>query len=156
MAITYTKPSGSVNPTSTFLPVNIGGTFENSSIKQDSRYQTATELTTVDNLGNSYGFKVDYPNQVISMGDFDYISNGSSIIIDDLSAIINISANLAIGIGCTDPSSTLSLYAENFQFGANFIRFNGSLTSGTASGASGQHLKINVNGTNYKIALLNP
>lgn len=156
MAITYTKPSGSVNPTSTFLPVNIGGTFENSNIKQDSRYQTATELTTVDNFGNSYGFKVDYTNQVISMGDFDGINFGSAIIIDDLSAIINISANLSIGIVCTDPSSVMSLSAGNFILGTNLIRFNGSLTSGTASGASGQHLQINVNGTNYKIALLNP
>lgn len=156
MAITYTKPSGSVNPTSTFLPVNIGGTFENSSIKQDSRYQTATELTTVDNSGSSYGFKVDYTNQTISMGDFDGINFGSAIIIDDLSAIINISANLGIGITCSDPLSQITLTAENFALIANSIRFNGSLTSGTASGASGQHLKINVNGTNYKIALLNP
>ena len=152
MAITYTKPSGSVNPTSTFLPVNIGGTFENSSIKQDSRYQTATELTTVDNLGNSYGFKVNYTNQVISMGDFDGINFGSAIIIDDLSAIISIAASQIISMASTD----INLAAGNFNLGTNFIRFNGSLTSGTASGASGQHLKINVNGTNYKIALLNP
>jgi hypothetical protein len=156
MAIIYTRPSGSVNPTSTFLPVNIGGTFENSSIKQDSRYQTATELTTVDNLGNSYGFKVDYTNQAILMGDFDGINFGTSININDLSAIINISANLAVGITCPDPTSTITLGAENFNFSANFIRLNGSLLSGTASGASGQHLKINVNGTNYKISLLNP
>lgn len=152
MAITYTKPSGSVNPTSTFLPVNIGGTFENSSIKQDSRYQTATELTTVDNSGSSYGFKVDYTNQVISMGDFDGINFGSAIIIDDLAAIISIAASQIISMASTD----INLTAGNFVLGTNLIRFNGSLTSGTASGASGQHLQINVNGTNYKIALLNP
>lgn len=152
MAITYTKPSGSVNPTSTFLPVNIGGTFENSSIKQDSRYQTATELTTVDNSGSSYGFKVDYTNQVISMGDFNGINFGSAIVIDDLAAVISIASGQIISMASTD----INLVAGNFTLGANFISFNGSLTSGTASGASGQHLQINVNGTNYKIALLNP
>lgn len=32
----------------------------------------------------------------------------------------------------------------------------GSVTSGTSGGASGQHLIITVNGSTYKIALLNP
>ena len=31
-----------------------------------------------------------------------------------------------------------------------------NLLSGTAGGASGQHLKININGTDYKIELRNP
>ena len=30
------------------------------------------------------------------------------------------------------------------------------LLSGTAGGASGQHLVLTINGVNYKIALLNP
>jgi hypothetical protein len=44
------------------------------------------------------------------------------------------------------------------QDGATYpVRIDGTnVTSGTAGGSSGQHLKIKINGTDYKIALLNP
>jgi hypothetical protein len=43
---------------------------------------------------------------------------------------------------------------EQFQL-TGTLRINGQ-SSGTAGGSSGQHLIINLDGTTYKIALLNP
>ena len=36
------------------------------------------------------------------------------------------------------------------------LSLSNNLKSATAGGSSGQHLKINIGGTDYKIALLNP
>lgn len=51
------------------------------------------------------------------------------------------------GIGTTSPAAKLHLNGT--------LRIDGQ-SSGTAGGASGQHLIINLDGTTYKIALLNP
>lgn len=60
------------------------------------------------------------------------------------------------GVSFTSPQACLigsSGGNTTIQTGAT-LRFNAS-TSGTAGGGSGQYLNINVNGTSYKIALLN-
>lgn len=36
------------------------------------------------------------------------------------------------------------------------MTINGFVTSGTSGGASGQHLNVTINGSSYKLALLNP
>lgn len=42
------------------------------------------------------------------------------------------------------------------DFNNTIIVTGNSITTATAGGSAGQHLKIKINGTNYKIALLNP
>jgi len=58
-----------------------------------------------------------------------------------------ISTNGNVGINETNPTSKLHLNGT--------FRIDGQ-SSGTAGGSSGQHLIINLDGTTYKIALLNP
>lgn len=137
--ITYIRPTtGSVpNPSNRHLPVNISGSFEDSSWIQDDRYQTASALQTVDNSANFFGIFYDIPANKIILGDYDLAFNQNFIEIDDLFSAIEIKCNFL----------TLT---------TNDIRIGGQVTAATAGGSSGQHLKIQINGTNYKIALLNP
>ena len=71
-------------------------------------------------------------------GDFDGVNNSNFIFINDGSEniIINSSKDLTIR--------------------ANTLFLTGTLTVGGAHTNSGQHLKLNINGTNYVIQLLNP
>ena len=49
---------------------------------------------------------------------------------------------------------TAAAWYQSVRSDNGYVKVNAT-TSGTSGGASGQHLQINVNGTNYKIALLN-
>ena len=81
--------------------------------------------------GNDIGLQLDFNNLAYSFGDFNVVNNGTRLIIDDNSLKIT--------------------------FDTNYLNFNGgSLQSNTASGNSGEHLVITLNGTQYKIQLLNP
>jgi len=50
--------------------------------------------------------------------------------------------------------ATAVAWYQSVRSDNGYVKVNAT-TSGTSGGASGQHLQINVNGTNYKIALLN-
>lgn len=60
---------------------------------------------------------------------------------------IYINGSADVGINTTGPAAKLHLVGT--------LRIDGQ-SSGTAGGSSGQHLIINLDGTQYKIALLNP
>jgi len=49
---------------------------------------------------------------------------------------------------------TAAAWYQSVRSDNGYVKVNAT-TSGTSGGSSGQHLQINVNGTNYKIALLN-
>lgn len=138
MSIIYTRPaSGSVpNPNTTFLPVNINGSFEDSNWTQDQPVDAAGYLETVDNIGTPFGFKYLIPAETVYMGDFDNSFNGTLITLKD-------------NVGDID------LDASRVNFTTDTVTITGTVLSGTASGASGQHLRLTINGTIYKIALLN-
>ena len=63
--------------------------------------------------------------------------------------------------GCIQNKAYIEFISNNKQIVLNMENFllkdvTGNLISTTAGGGSGKHLKININGVNYKINLLNP
>ena len=151
-----TGSSGSVNPNPFYLPVNIGGSLLDSSIYQNNDKDNMTRLYTVDQSGNAYGLSIQTISQQIALGDFDGLASGTAIFIDDAVGLMNLNANLGFSLLALDPGSWITLSTANFVVTTGLVRFNGSLTSGTAGAASGLFFQININGTSYKIQLLNP
>ena len=85
------------------------------------------------------GLYLDFASAVYKFGDVLNANNKTKITIDDLNNII-----------------TLDTFTGTNIFNGNGIQFNGSVTTGTSSGFSGNHLQVNINGTNYVIRLENP
>lgn len=88
-----------------------------------------TSIIKTMKSGADKGLKLNFPSKAYSFGDFNSVDNGTSIIIDDANESINIEANTMInlkGAGLVQPSSTPT---------------------------SNTHLKIFVNGTEYRIKL---
>lgn len=81
---------------------------------------------------NNLGLFINYPDQSYWLGDFDAIGGNTYIKIDDGNN--NIVLNYEGFLNLTGPN----------------------ITSATSGGSSGNHLIIYCNGTQYKIALLNP
>lgn len=96
-------------------------------------------IFTRTSVGNPLGIKTDFLNNQFALGDFDGINN---------STFVNVS----------DTAKQIRLYTSGGEIGfdCDLLNFNGVLTSGSASGSSGQHLQVTINGTPYVIALLNP
>jgi hypothetical protein len=154
--ILYNNSSSNLNPTNRHIPVRIGSNFVDSSWTQDNDYANAETIETVDSVGNPYGFRMNPGNGDVFIGDFDALTNATFMSLDNTNGIINFNSNLAISFICPDPSSVFTINADSVVIGADLIRLNGSLTAGTAGAASGQFLLININGTSYKLNLLNP
>jgi hypothetical protein len=133
-AITISSPGGAqTNPTDTVLPFNNGGVFGDSMLKQETSSllyttysaSTAPEGIEIDNGTGSYRF-----------GDIDGNFAGNAI---QITPDGNITTN----------SSILILSADNE------IQLNGLITAVGAGGSAGLHLELTINGTKYKIQLLN-
>lgn len=91
------------------------------------------------NSNGNYGLALEYANNIFSLGDRSGLVNNTYIAVDDSASSIN--------TNCVDFFFDIS----------NTLNFNGaSLQSNTASGNSGEHLVIYLNGVQYKIQLLNP
>jgi hypothetical protein len=91
------------------------------------------------NNGNSSGISLDFINVDYFLGDFSGIQFGTHIRVKDGTKQIVLF------------TSGGEIYTE-----ADLLTFSGALTSGSASGSSGQHLQVTINGTPYKIKLENP
>ena len=131
---------------------NIGIQFENARIIE----------TYEGNHG--IGLYLDFTNTIYKFGDYNHNYLYTTFVIDD--AIKEIRTEFTygafgfisnpdqawLGDGFGNRNSTyisINDLAQRLEISANLI-------SGTAGGSSGQHLKITVGGTDYKIALLNP
>jgi len=154
--ILYNNSSSNLNPTNRHIPVRIGSNFLDSSWTQDNDYTNAGTIETVDSVGNPYGFRMNPGNGDVFIGDFDALTNATFMSLDNTNGIINFNSNLAISFICPDPSSIFTVNADSVVIGTNLVRINGSVTAGAAGAASGQFLVININGTSYKLNLLNP
>ena len=127
----------------------------------------ATAIVIDNNSGNIYysfqslanGLNIDFINQIFQFGQYNgdwffQILSGTSILL----------SGEKIGLlGSLATSQTIigdvNGYQNNTYFGVDdnlqtLVCTN--VITGTAGGNSGQHLKINVNGTDYRITLLNP
>ena len=134
-SITISSPGGTIiNPTDNFLPYKFGSNqFSDSLLYQN----TINDLRTIDvNTGNDQGIIIDNGIGNYLFGDIDGMFSGASIQIPT-NGNISISANEKLII-----NTNLS------------IEMNGLITAPTAGGNSGEHLKLTINGTLYKIQLL--
>lgn len=116
---------------------------------------------------NDIGLKLDFLNNLYIFGDDSSVASGA------FSYAEADSANFTFKIKTGAPAVT-NIYANNditkmgdVDVAANGTTFgvddtaekltaSANLLSNTAGGTSGQHIKINIGGTDYKIALLNP
>lgn len=134
-AITISSPGGTIiNGTDNFIPYKFSSNqFQDSLLFQN----TINDLRTVDvNTGNVQGMIIDNDTGNYQFGDLDGMFTGASMQISP-DGTVNISA-----------PNKLILNADNS------IEMNGLLTNVSAGGNSGLHLKLTINGTIYKIQLL--
>ena len=134
-AITISSPGGTIiNPTDNFVPYNFGSNqFSDSLLYQN----TINDLRTVDvNTGNDQGIIINNDTGNYQFGDLDGVFTG---------------ANMQVS-----PDGTINISAQNKLIlnADNSIEMNGLLTSVGAGGSAGLHLKLTINGTIYKIQLL--
>jgi hypothetical protein len=131
-AITISSPGGAqTNPTDTVIPFNNGGIFGDSMLQQAAPF-ILTAFNPFSSAGS--GILIDNTNGIYKFGDIDGNFNGSYF-----SSIANIN---------TISSEVLRLNVDNI------IEMNGLLTDVSAGGSAGLHLKLTINGTKYKIQLL--
>lgn len=120
-------------------------------------------------LGENYGangsINVDVLNNEIAIYDSSIIIGSTSGNITQLK-LRDAQSDIYTEYNGNDLGLKLDFSSNKYTFGStteyigidtgnNTLIAGANLTSATAGGASGQHLKININGTNYKIALLN-
>ena len=132
---------------------------------------------------NNAGLFLDYSNFVYQLGDYAGVNKVNYFTVDDLNEEITstMAGNLTgilidrvlnvkvgdytgnININYThwdNNNNTISNYCVDEFHYIQSLRYDdggsGNLISGSAGGSSGNHLVIAINGTPYKIALLNP
>lgn len=134
-AIVISSPGGAqTNPTNLILPFNRLGVFEDSSLQQF----TANGIQTIDTAtGATQGAYINNDTGDYQFGDIDGVFTGANI---------QIASNGNISISAT----TKLILNTNAS-----IEMSGLITSPTAGGSSGEHLELTINGTKYKIQLLN-
>jgi hypothetical protein len=129
--------SSVLNPTNKFLPIKSNNEFDDSMLCQ----QSTNVLTSINvNTQNTNGISIDNNIGKYRFGDIEGNFNGQILDITELDSLrITAKKYFILQINDSLPE----------------IRINGSVTSGSAGGNSGQHLVLKINGTNYKIQLLN-
>ncbi len=136
-AIVITSSGGGtiINPTDNFVPYKFGSNqFSDSLLYQNS----INDLRTIDvNTGNAQGIIIDNDNGNYQFGDIDGVFAG---------AFIGVLPN-----GTVDISAANKLILNTNAS----IEMNGLITAVGAGGNAGLHLELTINGTKYKIQLLN-
>lgn len=130
-------------------------------------FDTVNQKITTSFGGSLNGLECNYANDVYNFGDFINQTNGTYIMVDNSAQEIKTwhtgsnrgllldFANLIYTLG--DYNGSTNQYYITIDDGLGELRFNGAnLQSNSASGNSGEHLVIWLNGTNYKIKLENP
>ena len=125
---------GAVNPTNLFIPYNNAGDFADSFLKCD----IANNILYSSYTGSQLGLYIDFFNKAVFLGDYIGYSGGFA----------------SVFINYTPGSEILKFTCKNpiLLDSAG----SGNMTSTTAGGSSGKHLKITIDNVNYKIDLKNP
>lgn len=135
-AITISSPGGAqTNPTDTVLPFNNGGIFGDSMLVQSSPNKLYATYAA-GSPGVESGLLIDNGIGTYEFGDTDAQFTASRLSITS-------DGNFNIY------SSKLILNADDE------IKLNGLITAASAGGSAGLHLELTINGTKYKIQLLN-
>jgi hypothetical protein len=133
-SITISTPGGAIiNNTDNFLPYKFSSNqFSDSILFQNS----INDLWGVDvNTGNLQGIRINNDDGLYQFGDLDGMFIGSYIQIT--------------------PDGSVAFNGSKLFLNANSsIEMNGLLTSVSAGGSAGLHLELTINGTKYKIQLL--
>jgi hypothetical protein len=123
----------------TTLTVDYGNDLISTFINQTEtgfKVEKALQTFGYHEINKEFGMQVTYETVSsafnIYIGDINNNNNGTKLIIDDTSQEIALNSSLGK------------------------LVLDGSFTTTTAGGNSGKHLKITINGQNYKIALNNP
>lgn len=129
-------------------------------INDDANYISANYQQTEG------GFKLDFINNQYKFGNF---TNGANLFIDGSSTFLRADDDIYVfsyGVGGFYAGGGLAkigdvnFFQNNTQFGVDdanrTLIGSQNLTTVNAGGNSGLHLKINIDGTNYVIQLLNP
>ena len=138
MAAIVISQSAQINPKSPFVPYNNNGVFSDSMLNQND----GNILFTTLNCGNendSTGLLINNDAGQYSFGDYQGLFHNSFIEIDNNASIKNWTNGDYQIIFLTDGQ----------------IKMDGLITSNSAGGSAGLHLELVINGTLYKIALLN-
>lgn len=106
-------PTPPINPTSEFIPVNQGG---NSFIDSNLKNVVDTFLQTEQTNGSIKGVKVDFVNNISSLGD----SNGVNFIVDSVNEKVEITGNVTTSISII-PDTQLKITINNVQY---YIQLN--------------------------------
>ena len=159
--ISYQPPIGGVNPTPKKMPVQLAGAF----VDSDLRNQVGDLLESI--IGNvTEGIEISFTNGRYRFGAIDK-GAGTGISIDrNLQTIVTESNGINQGLkidavsGLTiigDIDQSHNGYNIEIDDGAQEMRLNGTgIITASASGASGLHLKLKINGVPYVIELQNP
>ena len=113
--------------------------------------------------GNNIGLKLDFALSKFYLGDFQGLLGECYFLADNDNAFALIISNGYTNFQGDGPFTQIGDCAatqNSTTFGVNdsnqTLSGSGNLRSATAGGNSGQHLKIRLGGTDYKIQLLNP
>jgi hypothetical protein len=134
-AIVISSPGGAqTNPTNTVIPFNNGGVFGDSMLIQSIPTKIYTSYSSASG-GPASGLLIDNAIGNYAFGDTDAQFTASRL---DITS-----------------DGTFNIYSSKLILNAdNQIDINGLLTSVSAGGSAGLHLKLTINGTKYKIQLL--
>ena len=138
--ITNGNTPGPVN-TANYIPVSNGLTFVDSVINTQDAFNNPTLVTEFASAPME-GIELFPLTRRYSLGSFSTTSSGDGLIYVQNDPIFGSRASIAITGG---HSITVD----------DKLNFNGLIVN-TAGSASGWYLDIRVNGTDYKLALLNP
>jgi hypothetical protein len=134
--------------------VEIGDTIESTNSTQFYIDDNNQKIYT-RNQGNDKGINLNFDENTYHFGDFQGISSNTYISIDADQGNISINANGSNLYGDSDVTRIGNTYNFGTDDANQTLTASANLLSGTAGGASGQYLKIKINGVNYKIELRN-
>jgi hypothetical protein len=142
-----------------------GATYNGLVLKVDFD-SSGPEIIYTQYQGNDIGLKLDFANGLYQFGTAT-ISGGIGLLVNNSTTEISTEDFLGGVNGFVVNMSTLTVSIGDYVGNANntFLTINdanqrlelsGNLIAATAGGASGDHLKVRIGGTDYKIELRNP
>jgi hypothetical protein len=134
-AINISSPG--LNPTNNFLPIKSNNEFADSMLCQ----QSTNVLTSIDvNTKNTNGISIDNSISRYIFGDFDGNVHGQNLDIKETDSVsLKVKKYFTLSIDDLSPE----------------IRIDAAVTALSAGIASGKYLSLRINGTIYKLSLLN-